>query len=140
MTDQIMDALTFLGVVSFIANVVPGALEVALTVFIHKHGDHAFIGWLVATFFNAAGSTTILLLSSKIPHKKELSPRAEVMMHKYGALSLLFSGVPFVGDILPLAAGWFRLKILPCIICLFIGKGIRYGIIVLFLEYVTHQI
>ncbi len=140
MNNEIVDSLVFLGFISFISNVLPGSLEVVLTVFIHKHTDLALWGWLVAVVFNASGSSAIFLLGNKIPNHKKLSPRAEALVKKYGSFSLLFSGVPFVGDVLPLAAGWFKLKVVPSIICLFIGKGIRYGLMILFLEYVMHKI
>ena len=140
MNNEIIDALTFLGFISFVANVVPGSLEVVLTVFIHKHADWAIWGWFVAVFFNASGASAIFLLGNKIPNHKKLSPRAEHLVKKYGSFSLLLSGVPFIGDVLPFAAGWFKLKAVPSIICLFIGKGIRYGLMILFLEYVMHKI
>lgn len=140
MSSEALDALVFLGLISFISNIAPGSLEVVLTVFIHKHTDLAILGWLTATIFNALGSTLIFLLGNKLPNKKEFSPRTKYLIQKYGSFSLLFSGVPLIGDVLPLAAGWFRLKILPSIICLFIGKAVRYGLIVLFLEYVMHKI
>lgn len=140
MTQETFDALTFLGFISFISNVLPGSLEVVLTVFIHKHSDLAWLGWLVASIFNSIGSSIIFLLGSRLPNKKKLSERTEHLIQKYGSFSLLFAGIPFVGDVLPMAAGWFRLKVIPSLICLFIGKGVRYGIMVLFLEYVMHKI
>lgn len=140
MSQEIFDALVFLGLVSFVSNVVPGSLEVVLTVFTHKHTDAVFWAWLVATFFNASGGALIFLLGSKLPNHKKFSERTERLVKKYGAYSLLFAGVPFVGDVLPIAAGWFRLKKVTSIVCLFIGKGVRYGAMVLFLEYVMHRI
>lgn len=140
MNNEVIESLTFLGFISFVSNVLPGSLEVVLTVFIHKYIDLAFWGWLVASLMNASGSAIIFLLGSKIPNHKKISPRVERLIQKYGSFSLLFAGIPFVGDVLPLAAGWFRLRVVPSIICLFIGKGIRYGAMVLFLEYVMHKI
>lgn len=140
MNNEIIDALTFLGFISFISNVIPGSLEVVLTVFIHKHTNLALWGWFVAVFFNASGSSVIFLVGNKIPNHKKFSARTEALVKKYGSVSLLFSGIPFIGDVLPLAAGWFKLKKVPSIIFIFIGKGVRYGLMILFLEYVMHKI
>lgn len=113
------------------ATILPGSSEVVLVAFLEKYPDHHFIAWLFASIGNSVGATVSYVLGRLIPSKKEPSKRVQRYINKYGSSILLFSWIPFIGDALPIAAGWLRLKALPCIIFLFIGKTFRYAVMIL---------
>lgn len=50
-------------------------------------------------------------------------------LHKYGYWALLMTWLPLFGDALPIAAGWLRLKALPCFLLIALGKGLRYAVV-----------
>lgn len=47
----------------------------------------------------------------------------------YGALFMLFAWLPVVGDLLPLVGGLLKIRRLPTVLCLMLGKGLRYGVL-----------
>ena len=112
------------------STILPGSSELVLAAFIHKHSDYAISAWLIATIFN----TIMLTVGRIIPNRRKIKPKTEAFIHKYGAWALLLSGLPFIGDVLPIAAGWFRLNIWKSALAILIGKGVRYLFIVFFLE------
>ena len=52
-------------------------------------------------------------------------------VNKYGSWMALFSWLPFVGDLLGIALGFFRARILPTFLFIFLGKFLRYLIVIL---------
>ncbi|TFH42728.1 MAG: DedA family protein, partial [ANME-2 cluster archaeon] len=56
--------------------------------------------------------------------------RAERWFTKYGSWSLLFTWLPIVGDALPIMAGIMELKFVMFSILVFIGKFLRYVVLV----------
>ena len=48
---------------------------------------------------------------------------------RWGSPLLLLSWVPFVGDLLCVAAGWLRLHWLPCGLFMALGKFVRYWVV-----------
>lgn len=129
---ELLSALVLLAFSAFTsATILPGSSEVVLAIFIESFPQHIWLAFLVATLTNSLGSMTSLVLGRVIPPKKLPSLRVQQFIRRYGSLSLLLSWVPIIGDALPLAAGWLRLKFFPCVICLFIGKAARYWILLL---------
>ena len=47
-------------------------------------------------------------------------------IQRYGAITLLLSWLPIIGDVFCAVAGWLRLNWLSCLIFMTIGKGLRY--------------
>lgn len=132
---SIFESLSLLALSSVASStVVPGSSEVALIAFLHKHPDLEISAWVVSTFFNTVGSIIMLLVGRVIPNRRKIKPRTEYYINRYGAWTLLLSGMPFMGDILPIAGGWFRLNIWQSALAILIGKGVRYLIIIAFLE------
>ncbi|MCW3480907.1 DedA family protein [Neisseriaceae bacterium JH1-16] len=117
------------------ATLLPGNSEVALSAFLYKWPDWLWAALLVATVANSAGSATSVWLGRRVP-KKELSPRLARWFERFGPATLLLSWVPFIGDAIPLAAGWLRLKWLPCLVWITLGKFLRYAAIGLAMHYV----
>ncbi len=60
---------------------------------------------------------------------KEQTSRGVELYQRYGAISLLFSWLPIIGDPLCLAAGILRLRALRFLILVFLGKLSRYAVI-----------
>ena len=117
------------------ATILPASSEVALMAFLEKYPGYTLIAWVVASVGNSAGAILSYFLGRLIPPKKLPSPRVQRYLTKYGSSILLFSWIPFIGDALPIAAGWLRLSIVPCMIYLFIGKTFRYAAMILLWTY-----
>lgn len=137
---MLFDDLVFLGLASFAGVLIPGSLEVALTIFLYEYANAALIAWVIVTIFNILGCVVIFLLGSKIPRKKRIPSRITNYIEKYGTYSMLLAGIPVVGDVLPIAAGWLRLPLMSSMFFLLIGKAVRYGLTILFLEFVVKNI
>ncbi|GHA02196.1 DedA family protein [Ignatzschineria ureiclastica] len=132
---SVVESLSLLALSSVTSStILPGSSEVALVAFLHKHPDFALSAWLIATLFNTVGSMIMLFVGRIIPNHKKIKPRTEYYIRRYGSWTLLLSGMPFIGDILPIAAGWFRLNVWKASLAILIGKGVRYLIIIAFLE------
>lgn len=56
--------------------------------------------------------------------------KAKYYIDKYHAMSALFTGLPVIGDRITLALGVFRTSKLKTFIYMFIGKALRYCILV----------
>lgn len=50
-------------------------------------------------------------------------------LHRLGPPALLFSWVPFIGDVLCAVAGWLRLPFAPSVAYMAVGKFLRYAIL-----------
>ena len=55
---------------------------------------------------------------------------------KYGYWMALFSWMPFIGDLLGIALGFFRVKIIPSFLFILLGKFLRYLLIVVIYHYI----
>lgn len=120
------------------ATILPGTSEAALAALIAS-GDHAV--WLlvvVATAGNVLGSLVNWWLGLYAEHFKdkrwfpvsaEALDRASRWFAKYGLWSLLLAWLPIIGDPLTLFAGVMRVRFVPFIILVTIGKAARYAMI-----------
>ena len=85
---------------------------------------------LVATFSNALGSFVTYLMGKLVP--KPVDPKnpyakwALAKSEKYGAVILLLSWLPLVGDLLCGIAGWLKFPVKQTIFFLTMGKFLRY--------------
>ncbi|MDF0605997.1 DedA family protein [Neisseriaceae bacterium TC5R-5] len=107
------------------ATILPGSSELALLAFLAKWPAYWWQALLAATLANSAGSMSSLWLGRLAP-PKTLSPHLERSFQRFGPALLVLSWVPLIGDALPLAAGWLRLRWLPCLLWLTLGKAARY--------------
>ncbi|KJE34543.1 membrane protein [Thalassospira sp. HJ] len=120
------------------ATILPGTSEAALAAMIAS-GDHAV--WLlvvVATAGNVLGSLVnwwLGLYAEHFKHKRwfpvsaDALDRASRWFGKYGLWSLLLAWLPIIGDPLTLFAGVMRVRFVPFIILVTIGKAARYAMI-----------
>ena len=91
----------------------------------------ADIFWLVflATTGNALGSFTTYRIGRWFPKINSKNDRTLWIINKiqrYGAITLLLSWLPIIGDVFCAVAGWLRLNWLSCLIFMTIGKALRY--------------
>ena len=96
---------------------------------------------IVATIGNSLGGLTNYYLgkfgkflwikkSEKAENKQN---KLKQYVTKYGSLCALLSWVPIIGDPLLVMLGFMRIKLLPVVVFMVVGKLIRYIVIALFL-------
>tara|TARA_R100000322_G_scaffold42761_1_gene26889 strand:+ start:2034 stop:2453 length:420 start_codon:yes stop_codon:yes gene_type:complete len=93
---------------------------------------------LIATAGNTLGSAVNAAMGRGLVHfqdrrwfpfKPDQIERAQVQFNRYGIWTLLLAWLPVIGDPLTLIAGTMRVKWLPFFILVFIGKGVRYALV-----------
>lgn len=90
---------------------------------------------VIATIGNGLGSLTTYGLARLFPKPEVSENQGKIKkwaingIEKYGVWSMIFSWLPVIGDVLCGVAGWYRLPILPVLILIFLGKAIRYAVI-----------
>lgn len=120
------------------ATLLPGSSEVALLALLARgQGDPALLV-VVATVGNVLGSSVTWVLGRFFSHLRdrpwfpvgrEAYNRAIGWFGRYGVWSLLLSWVPVVGDAITLVAGLLRIRLLPFLLLVSIGKAARYAAI-----------
>jgi membrane protein YqaA with SNARE-associated domain len=109
------------------ATILPGTSDIALTaLMINRPQDWAII-LFIASVANSLGAILSYLLGRWLPKRQKISDKALVFLRRYGVWTLLFSWVPVVGDLLPIAAGWLRLNMCWSMLMITIGKTLRYA-------------
>nr|WP_210423863.1 YqaA family protein [Dickeya sp. CFBP 2040] len=113
------------------ATLLPGSSEVVLVSLLLTHSASPLLLILIASIGNTLGGITNIIVGRLVP---ELKPQkgldtASCWLQRYGTAALLFSWVPIVGDILCVLAGWLRMPWVGSVICIFIGKTLRYLIL-----------
>ena len=63
------------------------------------------------------------------PLKPKAYARVKSWFKRFGVWTLLFAWLPIMGDPITVAAGLFRVKILPFLVLVTIGKALRYSFI-----------
>lgn len=129
--------LWFLFTSSFLAStLLPGGSEAILLYAAYQGIESNTLLWSVATLGNTLGGITNWFigawLAKVVPGRQLEKPqqqKALVRIQKYGSPLLLLSWLPILGDPLCLAAGWARIRLLPAILFIGIGKGARYAIL-----------
>ena len=126
------------------ATVLPGGSEAVLAGAVAGTPSRVVEFVLIAMLGNALGGMTGWCIGRFIPERKK-EGKALAWLHKYGYLgplmtrlltaqnsgywALLTTWLPLFGDALPIAAGWLRLKALPCFLLIALGKGLRYAVV-----------
>ena len=100
------------------ATVLPGGSEAVLAGAVAGTPSRVVEFVLIAMLGNALGGMTGWCIG-----------QALAWLHKYGYWALLMTWLPLFGDALPIAAGWLRLKALPCFLVIALGKGLRYAVV-----------
>ena len=90
---------------------------------------------LVATFGNTIGGMSCYLLGwlckwswieRFLKVKEERLAKASAKVEKYGSFAALLAWLPVIGDVIALALGLMRTRVIPTTVLMFIGKGLRY--------------
>jgi len=125
--------LITLFVVSFLAaTLLPGGSEALLVYNLSEHPHWVVSLVIAASIGNSLGSLTSYGLGFLGAKKLTLSQhdgRAVQWVKRYGVYSLLLSWLPIVGDILCVAAGFYKLPIVMSTVLITIGKTCRYCIV-----------
>jgi membrane protein YqaA with SNARE-associated domain len=125
------------------ATILPVASEVFLGAMLAM-GYDPIVSLFVATVGNTLGGYLNYFLGRlgnpkwllKVGVKKEQVLNWENAVKKYGAWLALFSWLPFVGDVIGIALGFFRVNWLLSFFFIAIGKLARYiGIVVFYLYF-----
>lgn len=120
------------------ATILPFYSEVLLFALLRDGGD-PWILVAVATLGNTLGAVVNWVLGLYIlrfQHKrwfyfsqKQIS-KAQAWFQRYGVWTLLLAWLPIGGDPLTLIAGVMRVKIVPFLLLVGLGKGLRYVFVV----------
>nr|WP_202627164.1 YqaA family protein [Cronobacter sakazakii] len=113
------------------ATLLPGSSEAVLVALLVSVKTAPWLLVLTATIGNSLGGLTNVILGRLFPLRESSrwQERAQGWLQRFGALALLLSWLPLVGDLLCLLAGWLRLPWGPVIFFLCLGKALRYIII-----------
>ena len=120
------------------ATILPGTSEAALAGLIANGGHATWLLVATATAGNVAGSIINWVLGLYVEHFRDrrwfpVSPdamdRASHWFAKYGLWSLLLAWLPVIGDPLTLVAGVMRVRFMPFLVLVTIGKAARYAMI-----------
>jgi membrane protein YqaA with SNARE-associated domain len=111
------------------ATLLPGSSEAVLLAVLGQHAPAWWIPVLVATLFNTLGGLTSYALGRMV--RNRALPKALARVQRHGAVVLVFSWVPIVGDALCVAAGWLRINAYHAATWMAVGKFVRYVVIAL---------
>lgn len=121
--------LITLAVVAFVAaSLVPLSSEAVLLSVLAAQPERFWTVIAVATVANTLGSVTTYWLGRwgrRAPHPTALDRRVR-WVERYGAATLFFAWVPWIGDVLVLLAGWERVNAWAATAWILIGKAVRY--------------
>ena len=121
----------------FAATLLPAASELFLTGLLVSGYDPLLL-WIVATLGNTLGSIVNYSLGRYLlhfqdrrwfPFKAASMAKSERWFQRYGVWSLLFAWAPIVGDLLTFIAGALRINFTLFVVLVFIGKGLRYAVV-----------
>jgi membrane protein YqaA with SNARE-associated domain len=112
------------------ATLFPLPSEAALFAYLKFHPDNLALAVAIATLGNTAGGMTSYLLGRFIPQGK-MEPKALNHVRRYGAPITALAWVPFIGDALPVAAGWLRMNWAAVLVFTAAGRLARYIVVAL---------
>jgi len=125
--------LITLFIASFLAaTLLPGGSEALLIYNLSERPECVVILIIVASIGNSLGSFTsygLGYIGAKKLTSIQLNSRSTQWIKRYGVYSLLLSWLPFIGDLLCVSAGFYKLSMLTSSIFIMLGKTIRYCVI-----------
>lgn len=116
------------------ATLLPGGSEAVLFAVAHRYPEQAGAAFLLATLGNTLGGMATYAMSRALPERayRGLPPGRLEQVRRWGSPALVMAWAPLVGDALCVAAGWLRLRALPCALWMAAGKGARYAAVIWF--------
>ncbi len=118
----------------FSATLLPGGSEISLIAALKLLPISTFSIVLAATLGNSLGGLTNYWLGLYLPNRNPKHHKLEYYMQRYGYWTLLLSWLPIVGDPLCVVAGWLRMKFVPVVIMITLGKAARYTFLALLIN------
>ncbi len=122
-----MVLLSLFGICFLSATIVPFPSEVAF-LYCLKLKENAFAVICIASIGNSLGGSTNYFLGkfgrAKIAKKK--SPKSEELIKKFGTYAAFFSFIPFVGDPLMIALGFYKTPLFFTFFLMTLGKTLRF--------------
>lgn len=117
-------------IASFLAaTLLPGGSEALLVYDLSQRPELVFTLVIVASIGNSLGSLTSYGLgymgATKLT-QAQVNGKSAQWIKRYGVYSLLLSWLPVVGDVLCVAAGFYKLPIILSTIFITVGKTCRY--------------
>ena len=124
------------------ATILPFSSEAILLFFLTK-GVNPTICLSVATLGNCLGGATNYFIGKlgnplwlkRIGVKENTISKNEKWINKYGSRIAFFSWVPFLGDPLLVVLGYFRSNPINTLMCMTLGKLLRYALVYLIYYY-----
>lgn len=125
------------------ATIAPFYSEVVLAAVLTRQPDAAVLLWALASIGNTLGSVVNWWLGINLLHyrhkrwfpiKDKQLDRAQHWFQRFGIWSLLLAWAPVGGDALTFIAGIMKVRLLPFTLLVFIGKSVRYLIVIYFAE------
>lgn len=107
--------------------------------------DYSLFGlWAVASIGNTMGGMTNFFIGKlgktewlhkylKISEKR--IEKATGIVKKYSTIAAFFSWLPGIGDALALVLGIFKANVYKVLIFMFIGKSLRYAVIIILVKF-----
>ena len=111
------------------ATVFPANSEIVLLAVAKSFPDRAALAIAVATVGNTLGGLTTYGLGRLVPERHVPSGRSLAWVRRHGAVALLLSWVPLVGDAQCAAAGWLRVPPGRAALAMALGKLARYVVV-----------
>jgi membrane protein YqaA with SNARE-associated domain len=113
------------------ATLLPGNSEAVLVALLLSGASKAWLLVAIATMGNSLGGATNVILGRFFPLRKtsRWQEKAVGWLRRYGAVTLLLSWMPVIGDLLCLLAGWMRMSWGPVLFFLCLGKALRYVVV-----------
>ena len=140
-------AYTTLFVIAFLAaTILPFSSEVVLAG-LSATSSKKILLLVVASFGNVLGSTFNWILGKYtrnlerkkwFPFSSSQLQKASFWFTKYGKWSLLFAWLPVIGDPLTFIAGVVRMRIVPFLVLVTIGKVSRYLFIIVGVDWIMN--
>jgi len=122
------------------ATLLPLSSEAVLAALSQARGLDVGVLLAVATLGNTLGATINWMFGrfclrwrdrKWFPFSPPQLERAAGWFRRYGLWSLLFAWLPIVGDPLTFAAGVMRVRFLPFVVLVGLGKGARYAAVIM---------
>lgn len=118
------------------ATVIPFSAEILLVGMLLA-GGNPLVTFCVATVGNSLGSLTSYGLGylgkwewiEKYMHvSREKLEKQKSKIDKYGIYLAMLVWLPFIGDVFAIGLGFYRLNFTKCMIFIFLGKALRFGV------------
>jgi membrane protein YqaA with SNARE-associated domain len=111
------------------ATVLPANSEIVLAAVVRGYPDRLWTAIAVATVGNTLGGLTTYGLGRLLPQKRLPPERHLSWIRRHGAMALLLSWVPILGDALCAAAGWLKVPLARATLAIAVGKLARYVVV-----------